>query len=127
MNTKEFGNFGESVAKKELLEKGYIILEQNFYGSRGEIDIIALSPDLTTTVFIEVKTRQNKNYGMALESINKKKLKSMVNTAKQYLVQNPCNNEIRFDVFEVYCSKPQLVVTKTNHVINAFFDLAEYL
>lgn len=51
----ELGKFGEEKACRYLVDKGYKILERNFWKPWGELDIIAKSPD-KTLVFIEVKT-----------------------------------------------------------------------
>ena len=40
MNTRRFGIIGEKIAQGYLINKGYEILETNFYTKRGEIDII---------------------------------------------------------------------------------------
>lgn len=51
----ELGKFGEEKACRYLVDKGYKIIERNFWKPWGELDIIAKSPD-KTLVFIEVKT-----------------------------------------------------------------------
>ena len=57
MNNKKFGIIGEKIAQKFLINKGYEILETNYYTKIGEIDIIAQKSK--KIVFIEVKTRSN--------------------------------------------------------------------
>jgi putative endonuclease len=47
------GRSGEDAAAAYLEEKGIKILEKNFRGRKGEIDIIALDGD--TLIFVEVK------------------------------------------------------------------------
>ena len=49
---KILGNLGEDIACKFILNKGYEIVERNFYCRQGEIDIIA--KDNEFLVFIEV-------------------------------------------------------------------------
>ena len=63
-NTKETGNYGEIQASNYLVKKGYTIIARNYYGKHGEIDIIAVTPDNTTLVFVEVKTRKSKLFGV---------------------------------------------------------------
>ena len=41
---KILGNLGEDIACKFILNKGYEIVERNFFCRQGEIDIIALGP-----------------------------------------------------------------------------------
>ena len=64
---KILGNLGEDIACKFILNKGYEIVERNFYCRQGEIDIIA--KDNEFLVFIEVKTRKNENYGRPIDAI----------------------------------------------------------
>ena len=61
MNTKELGDFGESLACEYLVNKGFKIVGRNYRITFGEIDIIArkkwklVNRDVTIH-FIEVKT-----------------------------------------------------------------------
>lgn len=56
MNKKIIGNWGESVAKNYLENKGYTILETNWRHHHFELDIIAYKNGV---VGVEVKTRKN--------------------------------------------------------------------
>ncbi len=59
-NNKEIGDFGENLALKFLIKKGFKIINKNFRIGFDEIDIIALDMD-GTLVFIEVKTKRDKS------------------------------------------------------------------
>ncbi|MDQ6984701.1 MAG: YraN family protein [Candidatus Dojkabacteria bacterium] len=48
------GKYAEHIATKYLTDLGYIILENNFYTTEGELDIIARYKEFI--VFIEVKS-----------------------------------------------------------------------
>lgn len=115
MNNRRFGIIGEKIAQGFLLNKGYDILETNFYTKRGEIDIIAKKDKCI--VFIEVKTRTSLKYGtpaMAVNSIKKKHIKSV---AKTFLhLHRLSNSEIRFDVIEVFINEGKCEV---NHIEGA--------
>ncbi len=54
-NRKDTGVFGEEIAKRYLIKKGWNILARNYRRKSDEIDIIAKSSD-GTLVFVEVKT-----------------------------------------------------------------------
>ncbi len=123
---KNFGDFGESIAEAELIKKGYKILAKNYYTKYGEIDIIALTPGRDVLVFTEVKTRRNKNHGLAAESVNTTKIRHLIRSAQQYALENPTEAEIRFDVVEVYADSLN-EYTKVNHIVNAFPDISQYL
>ncbi len=118
---KDLGEFGERVAAKFYQEQGYCILEKNYNGSGGELDLIVESN--TFLVFVEVKTRSSLKYGSPAEAINQKKLLHMKRAAEEYLLKNPCEKEIRFDAFEVFVVMsggiPQ--VERTNHIPEILF------
>lgn len=92
-------NKGREYEKKagEFLEKeGIVLLEKNFFGNHGEIDIIGL--DGSTLVFFEVKYRKNDRFGFPEEAINKKKAFRIYLTAKEYIGKKKIKNkDIRFD------------------------------
>ncbi len=97
----KLGKEGEDYATNYLKDKGYKIIEKNFMCKQGEIDIIAKEKE--EYVFIEVKTRQNFNYGMPSEAVTPKKQKNIWNATKYFLyLHNLENKYIRFDVIELY-------------------------
>ncbi len=117
---KIVGNTGEEIASKYLIENKYKILERNFVSGKGEIDIIAQKKK--TTVFIEVKTRQNDEFGTPAEAIDYKKRKKIIETATRYIYEKNPQTDFRFDVIEVFgvfsgdCFEP----LKIEHIEDAF-------
>ncbi len=106
------GKNGEDIAVEYLQQKGYKIIERNFYCKIGEIDIIALKDEYI--VFIEVKTRSSNKYGVPSEAITKEKLKHLYRTAKYYLyIRNLQDEFVRFDVIEVYFQNSKY---RVNHI-----------
>jgi putative endonuclease len=69
------GRYGEDRALNYLISLGYQILERNWRGKQGEIDLIAR--DGERLVFIEVKTRSSNDFGHPLEAITSVKLARM--------------------------------------------------
>ena len=93
---------------------GMKIICSNYKTKFGEIDIIAKLEN--KIVFIEVKSRTSKDYGLACEAVDYKKIGKITSVAKHYLLTNNIKNcEIRFDVIEVYFNEE-----KINHIENAF-------
>lgn len=95
---KELGDFGEKIARKILIEKGYEIIELNYRTKFGEIDIIAKENNIL--VFVEVKTRTNKNF-KAIDSITRKKQETMATVANIFISKKaPIYDdlEVRFDL-----------------------------
>lgn len=86
-STRDSGNAGENAALRFLLQKGYKILQRNFRSKVGEIDIIATEGG--ALVFVEVKTRWNRNYGYPEEAVTPYKLRSIIKTAEYFKLLNP--------------------------------------
>lgn len=116
MNNKEKGNMGESLARQELLKKGYTIRETNYQSRFGEIDIIAQKE--TYVVFVEVKLRKNVLNGFPKEAVTSSKQKKIIKTALKYIYfKNLENYDYRFDVIEIIYGERIMI----NHIENAFW------
>ena len=99
MKPKALGYHGEDASAIYLEQKGYQIIERNYQKRSGEIDLIAFDPKRKETVFVEVKTRQNRDYGYPEESVSRLKLHKMASTADQWLQAHHLeNHEWRLDV-----------------------------
>lgn len=83
MDKRVFGRIGENAAADVLRAKGYRILKQNYRCRYGEIDIIAERYGHVS--FIEVKTRQNLNYGRPCEAVTEEKKQHLRKAAFCYM------------------------------------------
>ena len=84
---RRLGDFGERVAVSHLEAKGYQILERNWSTREGEIDLIASrGRDL---VFVEVRSKQGRNFGTPEESITGRKAQHLRAAAAAYTQQHP--------------------------------------
>lgn len=96
-NKRKVGNEKELLAGKFLEEKGYEILQYNYFARHGEIDIVAKKDGYL--VFVEVKYRKNCYNGLPEEAIDYKKICHITKAAQYYMLQHgygedtPC----RFD------------------------------
>jgi len=77
------GQYGERLASKFLISRGYEIKARNVKTSYKEIDIIADLEGLL--IVVEVKTRTSGKYGMADEMITVKKINNLKQAALQYM------------------------------------------
>jgi putative endonuclease len=75
----DFGKKGEDQAAEWLTQKGYETLHRNWRYGRYEVDIIARLGQVLH--FIEVKSRHRSAYGPPEESINRKKIRNMMQAA----------------------------------------------
>ena len=115
MNKRKFGIIGEKIAQGFLLNKGYDILETNFYTKIGEIDIIAKIDKCI--VFIEVKTRSCLKYGTPAMAVDVTKKQHIKSVAKLYLYLHKLyNQEVRFDVIEIFINDGKFNI---NHIKGA--------
>ena len=112
MNTKILGVEGEKQAKEFLIEKGYQILKTNYTTKLGEIDIIAKINDVT--VFVEVKDRQTKRFGLPREAVTPYKQRKIRLVATQYMQSHKLwDKKVRFDCVEI-------LGDAITHIENAF-------
>lgn len=96
------GRYGERVAQRYLQRHGYQILETNWRGAHGELDIIASRDSLV--VIIEVKTRRGSEFGHPASAVNHSKLRRMKKLATEWLsAQEAFYPNVRFDVIAVLC------------------------
>ena len=111
---KLLGLKGEVQASKFLKSKGYKIIEKNYRTKFSEVDLIALYGDLL--VFIEVKTRTTKQFGMPREAVGYEKRRKYVLTAEYYLQTHAehSNKNVRFDVIDI-------LGDEITHIEHAFF------
>lgn len=108
---RDTGRLAESLAGKALIEKGYLILENNFSNRYGEIDIIA--KDKGTLVFVEVKAKKGVEFGLPEEMISPHKLRKVKNMATIYMkgASLPC----RIDVVAVVLSSEGKLIRLTHY------------
>lgn len=108
MNTHLKGQKGEDIAAKYLTKHKYKILQRNFRTAHGEIDIVARDGDYI--VFVEVKARQNDDFGAPREAVGIFKQQTIVKCAVAWLYQNKqYGAPTRFDVVEVLPSGVTLI------------------
>lgn len=109
MNRRRVGREYEHQAAEFLTGEGYRIVELNYRGCRGEVDLIGWEGGYL--VFIEVKYRSSPGSGGALEAVDAKKQQRISRAAlcyrmqKNILEETPC----RFDVVGIDGEKVTLV------------------
>ncbi len=99
MKNQEKGKLGEQIAYNFFIKHDYQVLCQNYRAGKNEIDLIVYKDD--TLIFIEVKLRQNNDYGFPEEQVNAKKEKSIRQAAEHFLYENPQFFNIRFDILSI--------------------------
>ena len=110
---QSLGRWGESIAARYLESHGYHIQERNARTPYGEIDIVALQPEVisqssvgpsSVAVFVEVKTRTSTTFGFPEESISVRKQAHMLAASESYIQEHPeLGNDWRIDVIAIQC------------------------
>ena len=112
----EFGKLAEDLAADFLAKKGYKILVRNFRFQHHEIDIVSEFQDLI--VVTEVKARSYDTLIEPQEAVNKKKIKSIVQTVDFFMTDNQIDKEVRFDIITVLPDKTGAL--QITHIEDAF-------
>lgn len=102
MTITRLGKQGEAAVRDHLCSRGWQLLAENWrYGRLGELDLVMR--DQAVLVFIEVKTRQNHNFGSPLEAIDLRKQAQLIKLAEAFLSEHPdhADLQVRFDVVTV--------------------------
>ncbi|MBI4066303.1 YraN family protein [Candidatus Gottesmanbacteria bacterium] len=87
LRKKRLGKIGEDLACEYLLSHQYRVIERNFQKRYGELDIVAIKDN--TLVFVEVKTRIGRTFGLPEESVTLRKLAEVKQTAYYYKLLHP--------------------------------------
>ena len=85
-NAKVIGSLGERLAARALAKRGYQIVERNWHGSRGEVDIVC--KDGSCWVFVEVKTRHGHASGLPEDGLTQNQIERLIALAQTYLAQH---------------------------------------
>lgn len=97
----ELGKWGEEYAAAYLRRQGYEILERDWRIGHRDIDIIARTPDNTTVVFVEVKTRTSDVITKPEDAIDIKKIRNIGSAANAYVKQANTADLLRFDIITI--------------------------
>lgn len=118
-STREKGREGEDLAAAYLESKGYTILEKNYFFQRAEVDIVAY--DEKAIVFVEVKMRENTDFGEPAEYVTEKKKKQIYKATEAWLYERKMDGSpVRFDVVAIV--KPENEAPDIQHFEHAFWQ-----
>lgn len=105
MQPSEVGQRGEDAAAAYLERVGMRVIERNWRGARGELDIVAI--DGTELVMCEVKTRTSDSRGTPEEAVSPTKRRQLGRLASAYVAANGLGEcEVRFDVISIRVLTP---------------------
>ncbi|MEJ6548202.1 YraN family protein [Corynebacterium sp. USCH3] len=107
-NLRDVGSRGEDEAAAYFADRGYEVLDRNFFTARGEVDIVLSGPGDRgrageLIVFVEVKWRLDGRYGTGAEAVTPAKLAAMRHAGAEWLRRHPGHRApvVRFDVLDI--------------------------
>jgi len=116
LTRKSSGAWGEELALRYLIRRGYWLVERNYRKRRGEIDFIVRNEN--SLVFVEEKLRRSTGFGDPLEAVTARKQATIRSLAEQYLADNqPDFDILRFDVVGILATDTG---TRIEHIEDAF-------
>ncbi len=110
------GKWGEAVAERHLLAKGYKVLGRRVrIGRRAEVDL--LMQNESALVFVEVKTRGTLRFGSGMTYAKRRMISHAAVRYVQRMRQKPPH--VRFDVVMV-TGQEAMGLPEIRHIENAF-------
>jgi putative endonuclease len=105
-NAQRLGDAAEDHVAGRLAEAGWTIVARNIHVRRAEIDLIAVDPGPPAAlVFVEVRWRGRRDYGLADESVDFRKRARLHRAAWEWLAEPPDGRltrlPVRFDLVVV--------------------------
>jgi putative endonuclease len=111
--TDALGAYGESLAARLLTEEGMVLLDRNWRGESGEIDLVLR--DGRVLVVCEVKTRSSLACGSPHEAVTDAKVARMRRLAEEWVRAHAVSpQEIRLDYVAVV--RPRRGPSVVDHV-----------
>jgi len=99
---QEVGRSGEDLAAAYLEQRGWQVLDRNWFGTGGELDIVALDVECDTLVGVEVKTRRSVAFGSPAEAVTPSKVRRMRSLTAQWLAAHDVHADgVRLDVIAI--------------------------
>ncbi len=97
---QKLGAYGEQVAARHLLKQGMQLLDRNWRGTGGELDLVLR--DGNVLVVCEVKTRSSGAHGSPLEAVDRRKAERLRRLAAQWMAARGVHPpEVRLDLVGV--------------------------
>lgn len=87
MDKRKTGKKYEKIARKYLLQRGWDIIQENYFFGHKEVDLIVRKKE--ELCFVEVKYRKDAAHGKGFEFVDKRKKSNIKSAAKGYMASNP--------------------------------------
>ena len=111
VNNNQIGKHYENIACQYLIKQGLTLLAKNCQYRLGELDLVMR--DNACYVFVEVRYRQNADFGYAATTITQSKQNKIKQAAQCWMLTQNLNiekTEFRFDVFAITGKTQQWII-----------------
>lgn len=107
--TQRFGFDRERLAALYLEARGFVVEARNWRGANGEVDLVAWDGEILC--FVEVRARSRDDFGLPMETVDRKKQRKLIRAAMAYLTTFPpaLTPMARFDVVSILDTDPPQV------------------
>ncbi|GJG88417.1 UPF0102 protein [Gemmatimonadetes bacterium T265] len=113
------GVYGERVAERWLLARGWRVLARRFRSGHRDVDLVVGRPGLVA--FVEVKTRRGPAFGGPLEAVHWRKRRELVRSAEVWIARHGARaTAYRFDVIGVAVGSGTPPAIRVRHIADAF-------
>jgi len=104
------GRRGEDLAHRYLRRQGYIIIARNYRLASGEAEADLIAREGEDLVIVEVKTRENAEYGPPERAVSPEKQRHLIRVAREYARKTDTPWErVRFDVVSILMEEPPAI------------------
>lgn len=115
-STHLVGTKGEELALSYAQSLGYKLYAQNVRLGRDEIDLILFDPHDQVLVFLEVKTRSQRDQDFSVElNLTPAKKRKLFRSARAWIDQHDYQGSYRIDV----------ILVQEDHVLDHFMQIEE--
>ena len=114
----DLGKWGEELALRYLESQGYGILHHDWKLGKRDLDIVCVTPERDTLVFVEVKTRRSDVLTSPADAIDARKVRNIGLAADHYVKMHGIDGPLRFDVITIVGTSPSTM--RLEHIPDAF-------
>ncbi len=118
---KKLGDFGERMAAAYLQREGMALVERQWRGPGGEIDLVMREGQ--TLVFVEVRTRRGAARGTAAESVGQDKRRRLAALAYAYLEASALPDDMPWRIDVVAIDVDSSGIARLSHLRSAVEEL----
>jgi putative endonuclease len=104
------GRRGEEEAYFYLRKQGYVMIARNYRSPRCRSELDLVGWDGETICFIEVKTRNKRDFIPAEAAVDAEKQRDLSQVAREFLRKVKGTPAVRFDVVSVYLEGKQVEI-----------------